>query len=77
MLTAKQRERRRAGAKLRMASAQLLKFNVEECLVITRRDNNKVFEAAMDLRFISERVFRGDDFNDLRQHTLRMIRNNQ
>ena len=64
MLTAKQRERRRAGAKLRLASMQLLKFNVDECLVITRRDNNKVFDMAMDLRFVSERVFRGEEFND-------------
>jgi len=64
MITAKQKERRRAGAKLRLASIQLLKFNEEECLVITRRDNNKVFDMAMDLRTVSRRVFKGEGFND-------------
>ena len=58
-MTDKHRQRHRAAAKLRLISFRLGEWQIDECLNVSRKDNNRLFEAEMDLKRIARKVWRG------------------
>ena len=61
MRTPRQIERHEAAAKLRMMARELNKWQIEECLLISRKLNNRLFEAEMDMRRAARAVWKGYD----------------
>ena len=59
MLTPKDRRRRRAAAMLRKMASDLGRWQVDQCLHVSRRGNNRLFEAEMLMRRTARKVWDG------------------
>jgi len=53
------RQKRRAAAMLRLMAFKLGKWQVDQCGHVSRKDNNKLFEAEMHMKQTSRRVLKG------------------
>ena len=64
MKSLQQIERQKAAAKLRLMARELGRWQVEESLLISRKLNNKLFDAEMDMRHAARAVWKGYDFKE-------------
>ena len=76
MRTPRQIERHEAAAKLRLMARELNKWQIEESLLISRKLNNRLFDAEMDMRRAARAVWKGYDNSNANLHRTKMAGDN-